>query len=221
MKRRKRSDSGNGMKRNNIARFVGYSAIVIVTVLSCIILYRAWDDYDDKIKLQQDVPMVQAEPVKETKAAEKESPSVAGTVTGIVKGLADKIKGETKEHDKKPASRIRATEPELDSAEQYLQRGSNHIMKGNLDAGIQNLEAAVRLDPHYYPILHNARKLKTRLAKMGRDRLTPGELQRVGTAMRPVEAERNVDAMGIPMTLAEREALKEKARKEYKGGTLN
>lgn len=221
MKRRKRSDSGNGMKRNNIARFVGYSAIMIVTVLSCIILYQAWDAYDEKVKHQQYVPLVQTESAKETAGDEGKAPSVAGTVTGLVKGLADKVTGKTKEQDREPTPRIRAMEPELDSAEQYLQRGSNHIMKGNLDAGIENLEAAVRLDPHYYPILNNARKLKTRLAKMGRDRLTPGELQRVGAAMRPAEAERNVDTMGIPMTLAEREALREKARKEYKGGTLH
>jgi vacuolar-type H+-ATPase subunit I/STV1 len=219
------------MERKNIARFIGYSAIMIVTVLACIILYRMWDDYDEKIKQQKEAALVQTETVREAETdekepaqeeaiAENETPSVAGTVTGLVKGLAEKVKSGAKENDKKPASRIRATEPELDSAEQYLQRGSDHIMRGNLEAGIRNLEAAVRLDPHYYPILNNARKIQRRLAKAGRDRLTAGELRRAGDALRPVDAERNVDAMGIPMTLAEREALKEKARKEYKGGTL-
>ena len=213
-----------GMQNKNPMRFIAYSGVLALTILGIMFMHSMWTSFYENKGGKWTVPEKHVEASGELeKTADGGQPvSVGDRIRGFVAKLKKEPPAQTAGNAQIASVGNKRTERDVfvkegDVAKTYLQRGSDYIMKGDLDAGVKNLEAAVKLDPHYYPILNNARMLQRRMHRMGKDHLSADELRRVGAAMRPVEAERNVDTMGIPMTAQEREALRAKARAEYKG----
>ena len=213
------------MQNKNPMRFIVYSGVVVLTILGIMVLHSMWTGFYENKSGKWTIPERQVEsPAEPEQRADASGPvSVGDRIRGFVANLKNEPFAGKSTAAVPPVPGVnsksagKTMEEDADVAKTYLRRGSDYIMKGDLDAGVKNLEAAVKLDPHYYPILNNAQMLQRRMHRMGRDHLSADELRRVGAAMRPADVERNVDTMGIPMTAQEREALRAKARAEYKG----
>lgn len=203
------------LPRKHFGRLLAYSAVLAVAVIAAGALYSMWNSVDENKDHRWDTP------VKKAEFPPGSSPSLKESVLDSFRDISSKIKGRPEvqtgpgvahaaqgQHDAEIRNYDKAIEAEPDNAELYMKRGSAYMLKGDLDAGVQNLEAAARLNPEYGPVLIRARRMQSRMREVGANSLNQRDINTVINGLRPEDVERYAESMGYRLDDNARAALK-------------
>lgn len=203
------------LPRKHFGRLLVYSAVLAVAVIAAAALYSMWSSVDENKDHRWDTPVKKAEFLPGSSLSLKDS-ILDGfhEVSNKIKGRPDVQKGPGAahaaqgQHDEEIRNYDNAIEAEPNNADLYLQRGSAYLRKGDVDAGVQNLEAAARLNPEYEPTLLQAKRMQSRMREMGAKSINQRDISTVINGLRPEDVERYAESMGYRLDDNARAALK-------------
>lgn len=203
------------LPQKHFRRLLAYSAVLAVAVIAAGALYSMWNSVDANKDHRWDTP------VKKAEFPPGSNTSLKDSIVNSFQDVSNKIKGKPNvqkglgtvnvaqgQYDAAIRNYDKAIEAEPNNADHYLQRGSAYLMKGDVDAGVQNLEAAARLNPEYESLLLQARRMQSRMREVGAKSINQGDINTVVQGMRPEDVERYAENMGYRLDANARAALR-------------